>query len=322
TRHGTFLPLKDSCLIIFDDEEDEDFLSVDQKPHYDARTIAALRSTWSGISVIFLSQSPRLENYIYTIKENTFSELNETKSPKNISITDLKSGDYSHISYSLKKAISNALQKHKKVILFLNRKGKASFVSCRGCGFVWKCNECEVPLRAYDRTLWCNRCKNKKEVPTICEKCKGVNIHFSGTGTQKIEQELKKEFPSADVLRIDKDALEDPNIEKADIIIGTEYLYKNYLYPHNQIKNIGLVVLPLADTLFNYPDFRTDEKAFAWIVRFANLSEQESAEMIVQTYSPENQILRLACKNSLDFYKKEIEERKKFGYPPFGGKNL
>ncbi|MEA3272418.1 MAG: hypothetical protein U9P90_02005 [Patescibacteria group bacterium] len=247
TRHGVFLPLKNLGLIIFDDEEDDDFTSINQKPYYDARTIAELRN----VEVVSFSQSPR----VGTI----FQELDENKIKPEITIVDLKTGDYSPISYTLKKAIRNTLQKGKKVVLFLNRKGE--------------------------------------------------------TGIEKLEKELRKNSPAERIIRVDKDSNTNfEDIKKSNIIIGTEYLYKNYLYPKNQIKGIDLIVLPKADTLFNHPDFRTDERAFAWIVKFSNLAEQESAKFIVQTYSPENQVLRLACQNSLDFYKREYEIRKKFGY--------
>lgn len=319
TRHGVFLPLKNLGTIIFDDEEDRDYESCDQKPYFDARSIAKLRSRYADIKILGLSQAPRVEDFIEAQNQKKFKNLSLNKNHINIKTISLN-GIYNFMSHGLINSMNNALQNQKKVILFINRKGEATSINCRDCGFVWRCGKCEIPLRVIKKSeiisLRCNNCGAIGELPLLCPKCKGANIYFRGINTGRIEKEIKKLFPEKKIIKIEKMEMpfDAPQIDNADIIIGTEYLYKNYLYPECNIKNIGLVVLPAVDTFFTRPDIKTDEQGYSWIIKFMNLSVQENAEMIIQTFSLENPILNMALKNSLDFYKKEDELRKKFAY--------
>lgn len=327
TRAGIFFPMNNLDFILFSDEEDPDFKSADQSPYYDSRTIGALRSNWSNAKLLLLSQSPRTETFELAKRNCSFYEIDK-KENVDITVIDIRNSYFStnslYISNSLREGIVNTLQNGKKVILFLNRKGESTFISCRDCGFVWKCKNCTRPLVNYGNSLQCNKCKNKVAIPLICEKCKSTNIVLRGIGTQKLEKELIKFFPNKNILRIDKDSSienkdndEKKKIDMANIIVGTEYLFKNYLYPEVLIKNIGLVTIPVAENLFSLPDFRTDEKAYAWIIKLKKIALNTGSKMIIQSFFPENENISMACGDNLNFYEKELKQRNIFLYPPY-----
>lgn len=210
-------------------------------------------------------------------------------------------------------------------MFLLNRRGTSTLVICHDCDYVFKCPTCELPLVCHEENfgtcnkLICHHCKYEESIPLSCPNCRGASIKFFGTGTQKVEQEVKELFPHAKVARIDKD-VQIPDfrsqIPDSDILIGTQFFIKNYL---PQIKNIGLIGIISADTLFFRPDFHSGEKTFEWLTKIINLSKERKSRILIQTYLLNNFIVQSAVAgNYEDFYKREIEEREKFNYPPFG----
>lgn len=325
TRAGIFLPAKDLGLFIFDDEDEADFKSADQKPYYDSRSIALLRSKWSGAKIVALSETPSVLSFARAEKDGNFINLDEAKAET--SVIDIKDEHLSKRNTIIGQILENeaeyALQNGKKVILFLNRKDDASLAVCRDCGFVWKCGGCGSNFKISKQKMFCKFCGITKDIPITCELCHGINIKFAGAGTSGIEKELSKIFPDKKILRVDKDSSDETTpkkeleeITKADIIIGTEYFYKNFLRPEILPKNIGLYAIPLAENLFGKIDYRANEKAYSWIVKFGNLAAASKAKLLIQTYAPENPVIQMAFADDLKFYGKELAERKKFKYPP------
>jgi primosomal protein N' (replication factor Y) len=325
TRAGIFLPTKNLGLFIFDDEDEADFKSADQKPYYDSRSVALLRSKWLGAKIVALSESPSVLNFARAAKDGNFLNLDEIKA--DTSIIDVKDEHLSKRNTIIGQILENeaeyALQNGKKVVLFLNRKDDASLAVCRDCGFIWKCANCGSNFKISKQRLTCKNCRIEKDMPLSCEKCQGTNIKFAGAGTSGIEKELSKIFPDKKILRVDGDSSDETTpkkeleeINKADIIIGTEYFYKNFLHPEIIPKHIGLYAIPLAENLFGRIDYRANEKAFSWIVRFRNLAATSKAKLLIQTYTPENPVIQMASADDLKFYNKELAERKKFSYPP------
>lgn len=328
TRAGIFLPAKNPCLFIFDDEDEADFKSADQKPYYDSKSIALLRAKWAGAKIVTLSESPSVLSFARAEKDGNFINLDEISADTPVvDIVDIKDEHLSKRNTLIGQILENeteyALQNGKKVVLFLNRKDDASLAVCRNCGFVWKCESCGSNFKINKQQMICKPCGITKGMPIICESCHGTNIKFAGAGTSGIEKELLKIFPDRKILRVDKDSSEEitpkkelEEIAKADIIISTEYFYKNFLRPETLIKNIGLYAIPLAENLFGRIDYRSNEKAFSWIVKFRNLAVASGAKLIVQTYAPENPVIQMASADDLKFYDIELAERKKFRYPP------
>jgi primosomal protein N' (replication factor Y) len=325
TRAGIFMPAKNLGLFIFDDEDEADFKSADQKPYYDSRSIALLRSKWSDAKIVALSESPSILNYARASKDGNFLNLDEVKAET--SVVDIKDEHLSKRNTLIGQILENeaeyALQNGKKVVLFLNRKDDATLAVCRDCGFIWKCDLCGNNFKIGKQKLICKNCKIEKDIPLSCESCHGINIKFAGAGTSGLEKELSKIFPNKKILRVDKDSSlettpkkELEEINKADIIIGTEYFYKNFLRPEIFVKNIGLYAIPLAENLFGRIDYRSNEKSYGWIIKFRNLTAASSAKLVIQTYAPENPVIQMASADDLKFYGKELAERRKFKYPP------
>jgi primosomal protein N' (replication factor Y) len=345
TRSSILAPFKNLKLIIIDDEEMSDFKS-EQNPRYDSRQIALKLANLCGAKIIFTSQAPRLTTY-YNVKIKKYcylanslikytpqsyvtvliSRQNTFYYPRLVDMNqEIKSGNFQSLSLELQELIQQKLQEKKKVILLLNRRGMSTLVFCRDCGHVFECPNCKLPLVChkqdsdYCNELVCHHCSYKESVPLLCPSCQGTTIKFFGTGTQRVENEIKKIFPQNKVIRIDKD-VKIPDItqklQEAEIIIGTQFFIKNYLF---QIKNVGFIGVVSADTLLFRPDFRSSEKTFEWLTKLINLNYYFfKVPILFQTFFPNNFAIRSALNQDYrSFAFKELEERQKFNYPPFG----
>lgn len=322
TKLALFAPFRKLNLIIFDQEENQNHKQSDQNPRFDSRDVALKLAELYQTKIVFESHAPSVESY-HQIKNGQYQLLQSELSNKlSINLVDMreerKKGNFSIFSDALINAIKEKLAKNDKILLFINRRGSSSSVICRDCGEVAKCKNCGLPLIYHTTSneqratsfLYCHHCHLKAEVPPFCPKCHGVNLKFSGSGTQKVEAEAKKLWPNAKVLRIDKDIGKIINLQNYNFIVGTEYALK-YL-DFQKIKLIGII---LADTLLYLPDFQSTIRTFQLLTKFPFLSP--NAEIIIQTYTPEN----LALKNSVsqkyeNFYEKEWESRLSFHYPP------
>lgn len=321
---------------IFIDEEHEGSYKQDQSPRYDARQVAEWLVTNTRSKLVIGSATPRIESY-YRAKSGEYNlyQMNKRivqESMPPVKIIDLRDefrkGNKSIISDALQEAIGETLRAKKQVMLLLNRRGAASFVFCRDCGHTESCPNCELPLTYHPsegQVLKCHHCDYRKTTPAICPECQSVAIRYYGLGTQRAELEIKKIFPEAKVIRMDRDTTrqreaheniyQDFKNEKYDILIGTQMIAKGWDLP-----NVELVGVISADTMINLPDFRSAERTFSLLTQVAGRTGRgfHPGKVIIQSYNPENLAILAAAKHDFeDLYNAEIEARKKYGYPPY-----
>jgi primosomal protein N' (replication factor Y) len=239
----------------------------------------------------------------------------------------LKQGNRSIFSRSLSRAIEKSLSAHEQVILFLNRRGTATFVQCRDCGFVMHCRRCDVSLtyHADENDLVCHRCSYRARIPQVCPNCSGKRIKFLGVGTQRVEAEAAKAFPGARLLRWDRDVtkgkyaheriLERFLAHEADVLIGTQMIAKGLDMPL-----VTLVGVINADIGLYHPDFRSSERTFQVLAQVAGRAGRGAmgGRVIIQSYTPDHYAVRAAANHDYAaFYDQELEFRREQGDPPF-----
>lgn len=333
-RSAIFLPVKNLGLIIIDEEHENTYKS-DQNPKYQTKEVAEFLSNQKGCKVVLGTATPTIETfYRALIGELKLLELNSRVDDKGMppmKVVDmrneLKSGNASLFSRELFNEIKEKLSKKEQIILFLNRRGFSTFVSCRSCGYVFKCEECDISM-TYHRNglLVCHYCGKTKSTPKKCPKCDSKYVKFFGAGTQRVEEEVKKYFKEAKVLRMDvdttrsKDSYE--NIYntfkdgKADILIGTQMISKGL-----DFKNVTLVGILAADMSINIPDYRASERTFQIITQVAGRAGrgEKQGNVIIQTYTPDHYSLKYAINYDYEgFYEREFTVRALMKYPPFG----
>ncbi len=341
TRKALFAPFKNLDLIVLEDEESWDYKSK-QNPRYDTREVVEKLAQITEAKLILASQAPRVETW-YKIQKNKYQLLNLidakiTKTQKSIiKIIDMNQefskGNYSPISDALEEAIKKTLAKKQKILLFLNRRGLATYTICQDCNYLFKCPNCQLALVTTFRSsnldnkktgyyFTCYHCNFEEEISLLCPYCQGPNIKFFGFGIQKIEREIKKLFPQAKVLGVEKETAKSQNFKftNYDIIIGTQFLINQLSNIKSLISKVKLLGIVSIDTLFYRPDFRVLERAFQYLVKIINWAafEMDINEFICQTFSPLNYAIRIATERDYSkFYEKEIRIRKNFNYPPF-----
>jgi len=292
----------------------------------------------SGATVILGSATPDVDSFHKArLGEYKLVELKERitshgYSPlPEVSIVDskeeLKAGNTSMFSRRLLSAMKEALVQKEQIILFLNRRGTATFVQCRRCGFVFRCPRCSIALtyHSVEKKLVCHRCHYTLLLPVDCPNCLSSRLRFSGIGTQRVEDEVKRFFPQAAVLRWDRDVtrrryaheelLSTFRNRKADILIGTQMIAKGLDLPW-----VTLAGIINADTGLNFPDFRAGERTFQLLCQVAGRAGRgvKVGKVIIQTYSPENYAVQAAAKHDyVSFYNQEINYRQQYSYPPF-----
>ncbi len=337
-RSAIFAPQPDLGLIVIDEEHEWTYKQDDKSPRYHARDVALRLAELIGAVVVLGSATPDVTTY-YHAQTGDFHLLHlpERVVPSagaalpEVSIIDmreeLKAGNRSVFSRPLAEAISRALAQKEQVILFLNRRGGATFVQCRHCGFVMRCKRCDVPLTyhpAEDRLI-CHLCNYKASVPEMCPRCMSRQIKFLGTGTQKLEEEVRAAFPRARLLRWDSDVtrsresheaiLSKFRAHEANILIGTQMVAKGL-----DIPAVTLVGVINADTSLNLPDFRAGERTFQLLSQVAGRAGRgvSGGQVIIQTFSAEHYAIQAAGRHDYQtFYEKEIEYRRQFRNPPF-----
>ncbi len=240
---------------------------------------------------------------------------------------ELATGNKSMLSEALYKAMKENLENKRQTILFLNRRGYSTFIMCRECGYTMKCPNCDISLtyHRYENKLKCHYCGHEEKPVNICPNCKSDKIRYFGTGTQKLEQEVKKIFPNASTIRMDIDTVTKKNSheqilskfrdENIDVLIGTQMVVKGHHFP-----NVTLVGVIAADSSLNIDDYRANERTFQILTQVAGRAGRENldGQVIIQTYNPDNYSIEYAKEQNYDeFYKTEIELRKQLIYPPF-----
>ena len=334
-RSAIFSPIKDLGIIIIDEEHDPSYKS-DMPPKYNAKDLAKYIAKENNIPLVLGSATPDVSTY-YKYSTSKDSEIirltkraNNSNLPK-VEIIDLKQelleGNRTPLSITLKDAIKENLTNKKQTILFLNRRGFSTFVMCRECGFTAKCVRCDISLTYHgkENKLKCHYCGYETKNYTTCPKCKSKNIKYFGTGTEKLEEFVKQEFPEATTIRMDIDTVSKKNSheeilnrfknENIDILIGTQMVVKGHHFP-----NVTLVGVIAADGSLNGEDFRANERTFDILTQVAGRAGRENlpGKVLIQTYNPENFCIECAKEQNYDkFYETEIALRKQLKYPPF-----
>ena len=333
-RSAIFAPLENLGLIIIDEEHETTYKSS-TRPRYHVREIAEKRCENENCHMVLGSATPSIESY-YKSKENQYklfslkNRVDDIPMPGSTLVDmrdELKNGNYSILSKKLKDEINSTLEKKQQIILFLNRRGYSTFISCRECGYVEKCPNCDVSLTFHSnqQTVMCHYCGYQKKAPKICPSCKSNKIKYFGTGTQKVTQVIEKEYPDAKILRMDVDTTKRKGAhdrilnafknKEADILIGTQMIAKGLDFP-----NVTLVGVIIADTSLNLPDFRAAERTFQLTTQVAGRAGRGAllGRVIVQTYEPDHYSLIHAKSHDYNnFYNEEIIIRKEMLYPPF-----
>jgi len=347
-RSAVFTPFEHlGCIII--DEEHEKAYQSDTAPRYDAREVAYERARLSGAKLILGSATPSIESYKkakdgeYRLSEMRERAVKGAELPEILTADmrkELEAGNKTEFSAVLYQKITECLEKKEQVMLFLNRRGYAGFVSCRRCGFVVKCPHCDVSMTAhnnwyYDRKtgqgkaalLSCHYCGYRAPMPVKCPSCGSGLIAPFGTGTQKLELAVKRNFPQAKVLRMDADTtagkdghetiLSEFRKREADILVGTQMIVKGHDFP-----NVTLVGIVAADASINVPDYCAAERTYQLLVQASGRAGRGSkaGAVVIQTYAPEHYAIRMAASGDYEsFYERELSFRRLMGYPPETG---
>ena len=333
-RSAIFAPVQKLGMLIIDEEHSDSYKS-DTAPRYHAREVAQKRGDLANCPVLLGSATPSLESFHRT-RNGRYRLLNlpdrvfNRKMP-DVHIVDMrnefKKGNRTIFSGLLRSTIEERLVRREQIILFLNRRGYASYVFCRTCGYVERCDNCSISLTYHRETqrLVCHHCGSKRPTQQVCPQCSSEAIRFFRGGTEAVEQEVHKSYPKARVKRFDADSTARKNAhqqiltefeqQKIDILIGTQMVSKGLDFP-----NVTLVGVIAADTALNLPDFRASEQTFSLLTQVAGRSGRADLEgqVVIQTYMPEHYSIAAAQKHDyLDFYAQEVVARDALRYPPF-----
>ena len=333
-RSAIFAPLKNIGIIIMDEEHSDSYKQGDKNPRYHARDVAIWRGKYHHAPVLLGSATPSLESMaraqkgVYQLL--TLDKRVNGKSLPKVEIIDMNQEakvNLGHITSKLLNEIRDCVSRGEQAILFLNRRGFSTFVTCKNCGEVIKCPHCDITLTYHksSRMLRCHYCGYATNLPRICPHCKEEALTDLGVGTEKIEEELHTLLPSARVLRMDVDTTSRKGAHKKmieafrsfqyDILLGTQIVAKGLDFP-----NVTLVGVINADTSLNIPDFRSSENTYSLLSQVAGRSgrSQKNGQVFIQTFNPEHYaIYYVQSHDYLGFYKEEMLIRKKLGYPPF-----
>lgn len=333
-RSALFMPFSNLGVIVMDECHESSYIS-DVTPKYHTREVARKLSELTGALLVMGSATPDIDSYHRAVTgEFLLLQLKErTKGSRlpEVFVTDmrkeLEDGNRSAFGLPLQQAIRENLEKGQQTMLFLNRRGYSTFVSCRKCGGVLTCPSCNVSYtyHASDKALVCHYCGKEVPVPKTCPSCGSHYIRYFGTGTQKIEEETRRLFPEASVLRMDADTTTGKNghariLElfgkgKADILIGTQMIAKGHDFP-----NVTLVGILAADLSLNLGTYQAAENCFQLITQAAGRAGRGElpGQVFIQTYQPENHAIRMAAAQDYEgFYQEEILLRQAMEYPPF-----
>ncbi len=335
-RSAVFSPLENLGLIVVDEEHDASYKQDDPAPRYNARDVAVMRGKLNNAVVILGSATPSLDSYFNAQKGKYVlcqleQRVEERKLPE-VKIIDLreekKKGNRDILSSSLSSLLKEKIEKNQQALLFLNRRGFSSFIKCSECGHIMRCPRCDITLTFHrtDFSMRCHYCSFTQKAPDLCPNCQGTRFIYRGVGTQKIEEELNRDFPQVSVQRMDLDTtskkgshrriLSDFGKKKFNVLLGTQMIAKGLDFP--QVTLVGVVS---ADFSLDLPDFRTKERTFQLLTQVAGRAGRGDlgGEVIIQTYYPDEQAIKLAAKHDFAaFYQNEMDQRKELGYPPFG----
>lgn len=333
-RSAVFAPLKNIGIIILDEEHSDTYKS-EMSPRYHAREVALFRARQENCPLVLASATPSTESFyrakIGEYKLLTMNERYNKSALPEINIVDMRNelhmGNRSMFSKELIAEIEKNLENKEQTILLMNRRGFSTFVSCRSCGYVAQCPNCNISLtyHKYENMLKCHYCGFSIRNYTQCPACSSKYIRYFGGGTQRVEEEIEKLFPHASTIRMDIDTtgkkqahekiLERFEKENIDILIGTQMVAKGL-----DFENVTLVGVVSADTMLNINDYRSRERTFAMLEQVCGRAGRgrKKGRAVIQTYSPESQAITLVKEHDYKgFFGGEIKERKMLWYPPF-----
>lgn len=333
TRSAIFSPLTNLGIIIIDEEHSSTY-KQENNPRYNAIDIAKWRAKYNNCPLVLGSATPSLESFARAQK-NVYKLLMLDKRIGNYDLPSVKLVDMSKemkkrnmiFSDELKEYLENTLKNKMQAMILLNRRGFSTFVSCQNCGYTYKCPHCEITLTYHksSNNLRCHYCGYTTYLKNVCPNCNEDAIRSFGTGTERIENELNKLFPSARIIRMDRDTTTKKGSHKkyinmiendeVDIIVGTQMISKGLDFP-----KINLVGVINADETLNIPDFRSNERTFQLLNQVSGRAGRSGIEskVIIQTFNPENIIFQFIKDNDyINFYNYEMSLRKKLNYPPY-----
>ncbi len=341
-RSAIFAPFASLGLIVIDEEHETSY-KQEESPKYHARDVAIERAKGHGAVVVLGSATPALETYEAAVYEGRETKLGETgyialpervanRPLPRVHIVDmreeLKLGNRAMFSRMLADAIRSRLEKQEQMVLLLNRRGYATFVMCRSCGYTAACPHCEIALTYHrgSQNLRCHYCGYSETEPKVCPSCESPHIRFFGTGTQKVEEALAATFPGIRVIRMDVDTttekgsherwLSEFRERRADVLLGTQMVAKGLDFPY-----VTLVGVLAADAALRLPDFRASERTFQLLTQVAGRAGRHElpGEVIIQTYDPEHESITFAQEHDyLGFAERALVLRSQLGYPPYG----
>lgn len=333
-RSAIFAPLKELGIIIIDEEHDSSYQS-ESTPQYDALEIARKIADEENIKLVLGSATPDTRTYKNALEGKiTLIELtkraNNARLPE-VEIVDLRdelaNGNHNMISTKLKNEIQKNIESKNQTILFLNRRGFSNFIMCKACGNVIKCKRCDISMTYHkdENKLKCHYCGLEEQVPNKCPNCGSKELKYSGSGTQKLEEEVHKLFPTASTIRMDidtvtkkhshEDILTKFKEDKIDILIGTQMIVKGHDFP-----KVTLVGVISADNALNIGDYRASEITFQVLTQVAGRAGrgEQNGKVIIQTYNPDHYAIECAKEQDFKkFYQIESKIRKTLKYPPF-----
>lgn len=336
TRSAGFAPVKNLGMIVIDEEHEHTYKS-ESNPKYHARDVAAFRAGQNNALMLLASATPSLESY-YKAEQGKYTLIKLTeryggaKLPEAIIVDmreELRLGNITPISERLLTSLGEVWENEEQAILFLNRRGYNSQISCKSCGEVITCPRCSVSLTYHTGKdggkLLCHLCGYTERVPKVCPSCSDENLSFLGFGTQKAEGTLSEYMPDMRVMRMDADTtggklsydrmIDDFRKGSYDILLGTQMVAKGHDFPR-----VTLVGVVLADSSLYVSDFRASERTFSLLTQVIGRAGRatKNGRAVIQTYSPTNEIIRLACSQDYEaFYNGEIAVRRELSYPPF-----
>lgn len=333
-RSALFTPFPHLGIIVMDEEHEPAYQS-ESMPRYHAREVAMQRGKMEGARVVLGSATPSLEAY-YGAQKGQYRLFTLKKRAKKavlpqVEIVDLRQelrqGNRSIISRRLHEELEGCLEQGQQAMLFLNRRGYAGFVSCRSCGHVIKCPHCDVSLSLHSNgRLVCHYCGHQEQGASLCPECGSPFLRSFRAGTQQIEEEVRRRFPTARVLRMDLDTTRGKEghqeilaafaNQEADILIGTQMIVKGHDFPHVTV--MGVLA---ADVSLHVPDYRAGERTFQLLTQAAGRAGrgEQPGRVIIQTYDPEHYAVRAAAKQDYEgFFEQEMNYRSLAGYPPAG----
>ncbi len=333
-RSAIFAPLENLGLVIIDEEHEQSYIA-DNTPRYDARELARWRCGHEGAALLLASATPSMRSFAMAGRGDlTLLEMlrrvNDRPLPT-VHIVDmreeLRQGNRSVFSGALLNGLSRCLSEGRQAILFINRRGYSTFVSCRSCGYTVTCTQCDVSMTYHsaERVLRCHYCGQETPVPSVCPECGSPYIKYFGVGTQRVEEEVRRHFPDVPVLRMDNDTTRTRDAHErllsafrrgeARVLVGTQMIAKGLDFP-----NVTMVGIIAADAMLKLPDYRSAERTFQLLTQAAGRAGRADApgEVFLQTYDPEHYAVETASRQDYRaFYTEEMRRRKRALYPPY-----